>query len=119
MKNLVLMCVIAVLALPILAQDSSQQNSQSQQQQPSSQASQSGQANQASPADSSSGNSRMSGTVSKDGKTFTDSQSNHSYKVDNPDALQGQTGADNVGVIVHVDPDTNTIHIVQVALPPQ
>lgn len=116
MKKLMLMCLGIALALPALAQsqDNSQQPS-SQQQQPSSQSSPT---SQASPTDASSGNTQMSGMVSKDGKTFTNGQDKHSFKVDNPDALKGHEG-DSVGLVVHVDPDTNTIHIIQVAAPQQ
>jgi len=59
----------------------------------------------------------MSGNVSKDGKTFQNDSNNQRYKVDNPEALQGQEGQ-HVAVVVHIDPDTNTIHVIQIA-PPQ
>jgi hypothetical protein len=118
MKKLMMICFGIALALPMLAQsqDNSQQQSQPQQQttQPSSQTSQPSQGG----ATDASGNTQMSGAVSKDGKTFTNSQNSRTYKVDNPDTLKGHEG-DNVGILVHVDPDTNTIHIVQLVPPPQ
>jgi hypothetical protein len=56
-------------------------------------------------------NQNMSGKVSNHGKTFTNDQG-QSYKVDDPEAL---TNYDNqqVGLIVHVDPDTGDIRIIQ------
>jgi hypothetical protein len=61
---------------------------------------------------------QMSGNVSSNGKTFTNDKDSKNYKVDNPDALQGHEGQ-HVAVIVHVDPDTGVIHIIQVEAPPQ
>jgi hypothetical protein len=52
----------------------------------------------------------MSGKVSSDRKTFN--SNGQKYTVNNPDALKGSEGQD-VTVLVAVDPDTNTIHIVQ------
>jgi hypothetical protein len=52
----------------------------------------------------------MSGKVSSDGKTFT--SNGKSYTVNNPDALKGSEGQD-ITVLIGVDPDTNTIHIIQ------
>ncbi len=60
----------------------------------------------------------MSGTVSHDRKTFKSDANDKNYKVDNPQALNGQEDQ-HVAVIVAVDPDTNTIHIIQVEPPPQ
>lgn len=60
----------------------------------------------------------MSGSVGKGGKTFTNSANNQTYKVDNPDTLQGSEG-DNVSVIVHVDPDTGMIHVIQLVPSPR
>jgi hypothetical protein len=54
----------------------------------------------------------MVGKVSSDAKKFTDSSDSKTYKVDNPDTLQSSEGQ-NVAVLVHVDPDTGTIHILQ------
>ena len=61
---------------------------------------------------------QMLGNVSSNGKTFTSDKNNKDYKVDNPDALKGHEGQ-HVAVIVHVDPDTGVIHIMQVEAPPQ
>jgi hypothetical protein len=58
----------------------------------------------------------MSGTVSKDGKSFTNDADNKKYKVSNPDALQGHEGQ-QVSLILAIDPDTNTVHIIQVGGP--
>ena len=66
----------------------------------------------------SAGNQQMSGTVSKNGKNFTNSADNKTYTVSNPDALSGHEGQP-VGLIVHVDPDNNVIHIIQVEAVPQ
>ena len=63
------------------------------------------------------GGQHMSGKVSSDGKTFT-SDSNQKYQVDNPSSLQNVEGQ-QVDVLVAVDPDTGTIHIIQVAAPQQ
>jgi len=60
---------------------------------------------------------QMSGNVSAYGKTFT-SDNNKKYKVDNPDALQ-TVESQHVAVVVHVDPDTGTLHIIQVSAPQQ
>jgi hypothetical protein len=56
--------------------------------------------------------------VSKSGKSFTDTSDNKTYSVSNPDALSGHEGQP-VGVIVHVDPDNNVVHIIQVEAQPQ
>jgi uncharacterized protein HemX len=59
----------------------------------------------------------MSGTVSHNGKTFKNDADSKQYKVDNPDTLKGKEDQ-HVAMIVAVDPDSNTIHIIQVE-PPQ
>jgi hypothetical protein len=64
------------------------------------------------------GNQNMSGSVSSNGKNFTDDKDSKDYKVDNPDALKGREGQ-HVAVIVHVDPDTGVLHILQIAVPNQ
>jgi uncharacterized protein YxeA len=63
-------------------------------------------------------NQNMSGNVSTNGKSFTNDKDNKNYKVDNPAALKGHEGQ-HVAVIVHVDPDTGFIHIMQVEVPDQ
>ena len=63
-------------------------------------------------------NQNMSGSVSSNGKSFTNDKDNKNYKVDNPAALKGHEGQ-HVAVIVHVDPDTGFIHIMQVEVPDQ
>ena len=108
MKKLMLGFLALMLALWVVAgtQASAQQSG-----------SQQGQTDQSqSQANSNSG--QMSGNVSSNGKTFTSDKNNKDYKVDNPDALKGHEGQ-HVAVIVHVDPDTGVIHIMQVEAPPQ
>lgn len=63
-------------------------------------------------------NQNMSGNVSSNGKSFTNDKDSKNYKVDNPAALKGHEGQ-HVAVIVHVDPDTGIIHIMQVEVPDQ
>jgi hypothetical protein len=63
-------------------------------------------------------NQNVSGTVSQDGRTFTNDKDNKSYTVTNPDALKGHEG-DHVMLVVRVDPDTNAIYVSQVELPSQ
>jgi hypothetical protein len=60
----------------------------------------------------------MSGKVSSDAKNFKDDQNHQNYKVDNPSTLQSYEGQ-HVALVVHFDPDTNTIHIMQVQAAPQ
>ena len=65
------------------------------------------------------GNQTMQGKVSKDAKTLTTDNDSQKHNVNNPDALKDYEDQD-VAVIVHVDPDTGTIHIIQVEpAPPQ
>lgn len=116
-KKLMSFCVAAVLSIPMFAfaQNSSQSGSQSQpnaQNQSNTQtSSQSGQASNGKHKQQ-----KMTGTVSNSGKTFTSDKNNQSYTVDNPDSLQSQEGQ-HVSVILAVDPDTNTVHIIQLAAP--
>jgi len=112
MKTLMMMLFALMLSLSVIAWAQDQSSSQGQ----SGQSSQS-QASQGSQT-SSSGNTNMSGTVSKNGNQFTNDQNNQTYKISNPDALQGHEGQ-HVAVMVHYDPDTNTIHITQIEAPPQ
>lgn len=119
-KKLISLCLPMVLAVPMFAwtqstsQSSDQQNAQSQ---PSTQSQDSNQNQSDQNRHGKHQNKqKMSGKVSNDGKTFTNDQDNNSYTVDNPSALEGQQGQ-HVNVIVAVDPDTGTIHIIQVATP--
>ena len=64
------------------------------------------------------GNQNMSGNVSANGKSFTNDKNSQSYKVDNPDAVKAYEGQ-HVALIVHLDPDTGVLHIIQVAVPDQ
>ncbi len=131
MKKLFSICLALALSLPLLAwtqygsqQSSNDQNQPNAQGQSSQQPSAQSQSSQQSPDMSQDqggkhkkGKSKkMSGTVSNNGKTFTNDQDSKSYTVDNPTALQAQEGQ-HVNVIVAVDPDTNTVHIIQVASP--
>jgi len=120
MKILFSVLLTLALAVAVLAQ-SQDTSSQSSGQTSTSQSSQ-GQSGQSQgtqgQAGQSQSNQNMSGKVSKDRKTFTSDKDNKSYTVSNPDALQSQEGQ-HVAVLVAVDPDTNTIHIVQLEAPPQ
>lgn len=112
-KMLITICLaLGFCASTLVAQDTSSQSS-NQGNQSGSQTSQSNQGSQGSQNTSTSNsgqNQKMSGKVSSDRKTF--SSNGQKYTVNNPDALKGSEGQD-VTVLVAVDPDTNTIHIVQ------
>ena len=112
-KMLITICLaLGFCVSTLVAQDTSSQSS-SQGNQSGSQASQSNQGNHGSQntSTSNSGQSqKMSGKVSSDRKTLSSNGKN--YTITNPDALKGSEGQD-VTVLVAVDPDTNTIHIVQ------
>ena len=116
MKKLMLGLFAVVLSVSIAALG--YQSSQSDQSQQGGQGQQSGQAQQSDQSKQGGQNSQqsMSGKVSDNGKTFTSTQDNKTYNVSNPDTLKGHEGQ-QVGVIVHVDPDTNTIHIIQLEAP--
>ena len=121
MKTLMTMMFAVIVSLSVIAWAQNQSSNQGQSGSSQGQYGQSGQASQGSQTSSgssSSGNSNMSGTVSKNGKQFTNDQNNQTYTVSNPDALQGHEGQ-HVAVLVHFDPDTNTIHITQIEAPPQ
>lgn len=78
-----------------------------------------GSQNQASPSQTNAGSGQnMSATVSHDRKTVTNDKDDKRYKVDNPDALAGKEDQ-RVALIVHFDPDSNVIHVIQVEPPPQ
>ncbi|MCU1254433.1 MAG: hypothetical protein JWM83_732 [Candidatus Angelobacter sp.] len=114
---------LAVMARPQSGSQPSDQSSPSQSQtKPSDQSSPS--QSQTKPSDQGQSNTgsatgqgqKMTGTVSKDGKSFTSDSDSKKYKVSNPDALQGHEGQ-QVSLILAVDPDTNTVHIIQVGGP--
>ena len=105
MKKLMLGFLALTLALWVVA--GTQASAQSGNQQ-----------NQTDQNQASSKSGEMSGNVSSNGKTFTNDKDSKDYKVDNPDALKGHEGQ-HVAIIVHVDPDTGVIHIMQVEAPPQ
>jgi hypothetical protein len=113
-KKIIVGVAAIALSLPIVAaaQDSTKQNDSQTSQGQQSQSQTSANQNQAN-----SKNDQMSGKVSSNGKTFTNDSDSKKYKVNNPDALKGYEDQ-HVAVIVHVDPDTGTLHIIQVA-PPQ
>jgi pectin methylesterase-like acyl-CoA thioesterase len=104
MKTLVVSVAVLALSLPIMAvaQDATKQNDNQTQQ------------NQANAKN----NKNMSGTVSFDGKTFTNDVDSKKYRVNNPSALQDYEDQ-HVAVIVAVDPDTGDLHIIQVEVPQQ
>lgn len=109
MKILTSILLAMVLSLAALAQSQDQSTSQGQS---GSQASQN--QNQGSQSQTSTGNAQnMSGTVSHNGKNFTNDKNSQKYKVDNPDALKGREDQ-HVALLVQVDPDNNVIHIIQV-----
>src|ERR1700716_1395534 len=111
MKNLVLGFLALTLALWVaVGVQASQQSGNQQNQTDQNQATQ----NQANTR----GNQTMSGSVSSNGKNFVNDKDSKSYKVDNPGALKGHEGQ-HVQVIVHVDPDTGEIHIMQIEMPDQ
>jgi hypothetical protein len=120
MKALTLLFATLALLLSTMAhaqsnpqQSGSQDNSAQQQKPQDNQSMQSGQSTQTNSGPS----QKMQGKVSKSGKAVTNDKDNKSYKVSNPSALKDYEGQD-VGLIVAVDPDSNTIHIISVA-PPQ
>ena len=117
MKKWMLVVVSFSFVIATLAWSQNQSSGQNQSGSQASQGSQS-QSSQTSTGHSTSGNQDMSGKVSHDRKSFTNDKDNTRYKVDNPDALQGQEDQ-HVAVIVHFDPDTNTIHVIQLEPPQQ
>ncbi len=116
MKKLLAVLAVFVLSVAVMArpQSGSQPSDQSSPSQSQTKPSDQGQSN----TSSATGNQgqKMSGTVSKDGKSFTNDADNKKYKVSNPDALQGHEGQ-QVSLILAIDPDTNTVHIIQVGGP--
>jgi hypothetical protein len=126
MKLLIPVSLAFALAISAMAQDTSSgsqtsgsQSGQStqggQSSQTGSQSSQTSQSDQMSQMGGKHKQQKMSGKVSSDSKTIT-TDSNKTYTVDNPEALKGQEGQ-QVAVIVQLDPDTNTVHIIQIQPP--
>jgi hypothetical protein len=115
MKKVMLAVLAFTLALwvvagtQLFARQTGSQQSQSDQNQANSQTQTSAKTGQ---------NQNMSGNVSANGKKFVSDKNNKSYKVDNPDALKGHENQ-HVAIIVHVDPDTGDLHIMQVEAPEQ
>jgi hypothetical protein len=103
MKILISILMIVGLSMMAVAQSQNQTSPQ-------------GQSTQTSSGTNAKGKN-MSGTVSHDAKSFKSDTDSKKYKVDNPQALSGKEDQ-HVAVLVAVDPDTNTIHIMQVE-PPQ
>ena len=123
MKALFSVIAVFLLSLAVIAQSGSSGSQSPQGQPPSGSQGQPQTSDQAKPPDqgqpstgSATGQQKMSGTVSKDGKSFTSDSDSKKYKVDNPDALQGHEGQ-QVALVVSVDPTTNTVHIIQVGGP--
>jgi len=102
------MAVVVALALALstiaLAQDASQQGSNQNQNQTT--------------QDNTKNQQSVSGKVSHDRKSFTSDKDNKTYKVNNPDSLKGYEDQ-QVALIIQMDPDTNTIHIVSLEPPSQ
>jgi hypothetical protein len=111
----VLISILLAFAFAIAASAQSQDQSSGQGSQ-GSQATQGSQSSQGSQSQSAGSGKNMSGTVSHDRKSFKSDSDNKKYKVENPDALQGKEDQ-HVAMVVAVDPDTNTIHIIQVQQP--
>ena len=110
MKTLIAILLAFGLSLAVFAQ--------SQQDQTSGQGTQATQGSQGQNDTTKATNGKnMSGTVSHNGKTFKNDADSKQYKVDNPATLKGKEDQ-HVAMIVAVDPDSNTIHIIQVE-PPQ
>jgi hypothetical protein len=121
MKKLLAVLAVFALSLAVMArpQSGSQPSDQSSPSQSQTKPSDQGQSNTSSATgqgQSQGQGQKMTGTVSKDGKTFTNDSDSKKYKVSNPDALQGHEGQ-QVSLILAVDPDTNTVHIIQVGGP--
>jgi uncharacterized protein YdeI (BOF family) len=123
MKTLFSVFAVFLLSLAVMARpQGGSSGSQSPQTQPStsqpstSQPSTDQSSQSQSNTGSASGQQKMTGTVSKDGKSFTNDSDSKKYKVDNPDALQGHEGQ-QVSLILALDPTSNTIHIIQVGGP--
>ena len=57
----------------------------------------------------------LHGTVSDDGKTFTDDKDQKAWTVQNPEALKGHEGH-HVSVKAHVHADKGEIHVVSVKM---
>ncbi len=109
MKIRMLAILFASMALAAVGTAQNQSGSQPNQ----------GSQNQASQSQTSTGGGQnMSATVSHDRKSVTNDKNDQRYKVDNPDALAGKEDQ-HVALIVHVDPDNNVIHVIQVEPPPQ
>ena len=115
MKILTSVLLALVLSIAVAAQSQSSTSSQSGSQ--AGQGSQSqgsqNQSGQAQTSTSTNAHQNMSGTVSRNGKSFTNDKNNQKYRVDNPNALQGEEGQ-HVALLVQVDPDNNVIHVVQI-----
>jgi opacity protein-like surface antigen len=109
MKILLSTCLALALSLAAFAQSQDQSSGQG------SQATQGSQSQSQTDTKASAGKN-MSGTVSHDAKSVKSDSDNKKYKVDNPDALKGKEDQ-HIAMVVAVDPDTNTIHIIQVQQP--
>jgi hypothetical protein len=109
MKIRILAALFASMVLAAIGTAQNQNGSQDNQ----------GSQNQATQSQTSTGSGQnMSATVSHDRKTVTNDKDNKRYRVDNPDALAGKEDQ-HVALIVHFDPDSNVIHVIQVEQPPQ
>ena len=109
MKTLIAILLAFVLSLAVFAQSQDQTSGQGSQAIPGTQ----GQTD----TKASSGQN-MAGTVSHDGKSFKNDADSKKYKVDNPDTLKGKEDQ-HVAIVVAVDPNTDTVHIIEVQQPQQ
>ena len=110
MKALTLLFAVVALSLSIMA------NAQSSPQQSGNQVDQATPDNQSTQTTSGS-TQKISAKVSHNGKKVVSDKENKSYNVQNPAALKDYEDQD-VALVVQIDPDSNTIHIISVA-PPQ
>ncbi|HEX3741308.1 MAG TPA: hypothetical protein VHV29_16535 [Terriglobales bacterium] len=114
MKIVLSILLAAAFSLSVLAQSQDQSPSQGQS---GSQGTQNP-SGQMQNGNTSTGSQNMSGTVSHNGKDFTNDRNSQKYRVDNPGTLSGKEDQ-HVALLVQVDPDNNVIHVIQIEPPPQ
>ena len=113
MKIFASILLALMLSLAAVAQSQDQSGSQGQSGSQASQGTQSqGTQTGSQTSSQSNSNQNMSGTVSKNGRSFTNDSNSRRYRVDNPDALSGKEGQ-HVALLVQVDPDNGVIHVIQ------
>src|SRR5438309_9525895 len=103
MKFVLSILLASVLCCVAIAQ-SQDQGSRQGKGQSGSQATQGSQNQNQTSQTGTSSSQNMSGTVSHNGKNFTNEKNSKKYKVDNPDSLKGKEDQ-HVALLVQVDPD--------------